>query len=175
MPPETLVTFLSKSSCRFCCCYNIFIDAEMLWRMLIEILCIKVTNFCSECLWRADEHCSLLLKHLNLFYNLLPFLTCDTIYNDMWLATGWTVRGSNPSGARFFVPVQTGPGAHPGFSTIGTVSFPGVKSGRGMTLIPHSLIVPWSWKSRAIPLLPLWTVRPVQNLSACTRVHFTLQ
>ena len=31
----------------------------------------------------------------------------------------------------------------------------------------------WSWKSRAIPLLPLWTVRPVQGLSACTRVHFT--
>jgi hypothetical protein len=27
--------------------------------------------------------------------------------------------------------------------------------------------------SRAIPLLPLWAVRPVQNLSACTRVHFT--
>jgi len=27
--------------------------------------------------------------------------------------------------------------------------------------------------SRAIPLLPLWTVRPVQSLSACTTVHFT--
>jgi hypothetical protein len=27
--------------------------------------------------------------------------------------------------------------------------------------------------SRAIPLLPLWAVRPVQNLSACTRAHFT--
>ena len=26
---------------------------------------------------------------------------------------------------------------------------------------------------RAIPLLPLWAVRPVQSLSACTRVHFT--
>jgi hypothetical protein len=26
--------------------------------------------------------------------------------------------------------------------------------------------------SRAIPLLPLWAVRPVQSLSACTRVHF---
>ena len=28
-------------------------------------------------------------------------------------------------------------------------------------------------KSRAIPLLPLWAVQPVQSLSACTRVHFT--
>ena len=27
--------------------------------------------------------------------------------------------------------------------------------------------------STAIPLLPLWVVRSVQSLSACTRVHFT--
>ena len=27
--------------------------------------------------------------------------------------------------------------------------------------------------SAAIPLLPLWTVQPVQSLSACTRLHFT--
>ena len=27
--------------------------------------------------------------------------------------------------------------------------------------------------SRAIPLLPLWAVRPVQSLSACTRGHFS--
>jgi len=54
-----------------------------------------------------------------------------------------------------------------------TVSFPGVKSGRGVKLAPHPLLVPWSRKSTAIPLLPLWTVRPVQSLSACTRVHFT--
>jgi len=28
---------------------------------------------------------------------------------------------------------------------------------------------------RAIPLLPLWAVWPVQSLSACTRVTFTFQ
>ena len=53
------------------------------------------------------------------------------------------------------------------------LSFPGVKSGRGVTLTPHPFLVPWSWKSRAIPLLLLWAVGPVQSLSACTRVHFT--
>jgi hypothetical protein len=57
---------------------------------------------------------------------------------------------------------------------MGTGSIPGIKSGRGVTLTLHPLLVPWSWKSRAIPLLPLWAVRPVQSLSACTRVHFTL-
>ena len=56
---------------------------------------------------------------------------------------------------------------------MGTGSFPGVKSGRGVTLTPHPLLLPWSRKSRAISLLPLWAVRPVQSLSACTRVHFT--
>jgi hypothetical protein len=48
-----------------------------------------------------------------------------------------------------------------------------VKSVRGVTLTPHPLLVPRSWKSRAVPLLPLWAVRLVQGLSACTRMHFT--
>jgi len=77
-------------------------------------------------------------------------------------------------GARFSTPVQTGPGAHPAPCTMGTRSFLGVKSGRGVTLTPQSLLVLWSRKSRAINLLLLWAVRPVQSLSACTRVHFTL-
>ena len=78
-----------------------------------------------------------------------------------------------PVGARFSAPVQTGSGAHPASWIMVTGSFLGIKSGRGVTLTPHPLLVPWSWKSRAIPLLPLWAVRPVQSLSACTRVHFT--
>jgi len=94
-----------------------------------------------------------------------------TRYSD-WLRAGqsgdWILVG-----ARFSAPVQNGSGAHPASCTMGTGSFPGVKSGQGVTLTPHPLLVPWSWKSRAIPLLPLWAVRPVQNLSACTRVHFT--
>jgi len=56
---------------------------------------------------------------------------------------------------------------------MGTGSFPGVKSGRGVTLTPHPVLAPRSRKGRAIPLLPLWVVLPVQRLSACTRGHFT--
>jgi hypothetical protein len=45
---------------------------------------------------------------------------------------GWTVRGSNPGGARFFAHVQSGPEAHQASYTMGTGSFPGVKRpGRG--------------------------------------------
>jgi len=70
--------------------------------------------------------------------------------------------------------VQTGPGAHPATCIMGTGSFARLKSGRGVTLTPHSLLVPMSRKSRAIPLLPLWAVQPVHSLSACKKVHFTL-
>ena len=40
---------------------------------------------------------------------------------------GWTVRGSNPDGARIFTPIQTGPGVQPTSYTVGSWSFPGVK------------------------------------------------
>jgi len=46
--------------------------------------------------------------------------------------------------------------------------FHGVKSGQGVNLTPHPLLVTWSRKSRAILLLTLWVVRPVQSLIACT-------
>jgi hypothetical protein len=42
-----------------------------------------------------------------------------------------------PVEARFFAPVQTGPGVHPVSCTMGTGSFPEVKSGRGVTLTPR--------------------------------------
>ena len=37
---------------------------------------------------------------------------CDTVRH-VRLAAGWTVRGSNPVGARFSAPVQTGLGGPP--------------------------------------------------------------
>jgi hypothetical protein len=49
--------------------------------------------------------------------------------------------------------------------------FPGVKSGRGVTLTSNPILVPWSRKSKVILILPLWAVRPVKSLSACTRVY----
>ena len=83
----------------------------------------------------------------------------------MNIASDWLRAGRSgdriPVGARFSAPVQTGAGAHPASCTMVTGSFPGVKSGRGMTPTPSSAVV------------HLWAVRPVQSLSACTRVHFT--
>ena len=78
------------------------------------------------------------------------------------IVTGYGLDGPGMEsrwGARFSAPVQTGPGAHPASCTMGTGSFPRLKSGRGVTLTPHPLLVPWSWKGRAIPLLPLWALQ----------------
>jgi hypothetical protein len=74
------------------------------------------------------------------------------------IATGYGLDGPGIEsrwGARFSAPVQSGPGAHPASCTVGTGSFPGVESGRGVTLTPHPLLVPRPKNSRAIPLLSL--------------------
>jgi len=63
-----------------------------------------------------------------------------------------------------FPPIQNGPGPHPATCTMGTGSFPGVKYGWGVLLTTHPLLVPWSWKSRAIPLPTVWaTTGPVMG------------
>ena len=91
-------------------------------------------------------------------------------YSD-WVRAGRS-RDRIPVGARFSTPVQTGPGVPPSLLCNGYRVFPRSKERPGRDADPSPLLVPWSRKSRAIPLLPLWAVRPVQSLSACTRVHF---
>ena len=91
------------------------------------------------------------------------------------IATGYGLDGPGIEsrwGARFSAPVQTGlrPTQPPAQWALGLSR--GQRAARAWRW-PHPLQVPWSWKGRAIPLLPLWAVRPVQSLSAYTRVHFT--
>jgi hypothetical protein len=111
---------------------------------------------------RADE----LLRTLTMLFTksvqhtLLPQL----IYSIMWAGqlvrySDWLRAGRSGDrilvGARFSALVQTGRGAHPAFCTMGTGSFPGVESGRGVTLNPHPLLVRGLKQSRAILLLSL--------------------
>ena len=61
------------------------------------------------------------------------------------IATGYGLDGPGIESrceARFSAPFQTGPWAHPASCTMGTGFFPRVKSGRGVTLNPHPLLVP---------------------------------
>ena len=80
----------------------------------------------------------------------------------------WAERsGIESRWGRDFPPVQIGPGAHPASCKMGTGSFSGVKCGWGVVLTTHPLLVPRSWKSRAIPLPTLWATK------ACNRDYFT--
>ena len=84
----------------------------------------------------------------------LSYITCGP-GSSVGIATGYRLDGPGIEsrwGARFTAPDQTGPGDHPASCKMGTGSFSGVKIGRGVTT-PHPLLVPRSWKSRAIPLL----------------------
>ena len=121
-------------------------------------------------------HCTIhfpvlyVLQPINRYNSSIPSFSLCGPGSSVSIATGYGLDGPGIETrwrARFSAPVQTSLGAHPASCTMGTESFPRVKSGRGVTLTPHPLLVPRSWKSRAIPLLPLWAVRPVQSLSAC--------
>jgi hypothetical protein len=114
----------------------------------------------------------LVLKLLHTYIHTYLVVGLCSQYSD-WLRAGRS-RDWFLVGARFSAPVQTGPGAHPASCTMGTRSFAGVKSGHSVTLTRHPLLVPWSRKGTAIPVLPLWAVQPVQSLSARKRVQFTL-
>ena len=91
------------------------------------------------------------------------------------IATGYglEVRGSKPDGGEIFRTYPDRPWGPPSLLYNGYRVFPGRKEPPGCDADPSPLLVPWSRKGRAIPLLLLWAVRPVQSLSACTRVHFT--
>jgi len=89
-------------------------------------------------------------------------------YGDgLFLSPGLDGPGSNPGGGRDFPPVQTGPGAHPASCKMGTGFYPRGKCGRDVLLTTHPLLVPRSWKSRAIPLPTLWATPGLE------RDHFT--
>jgi len=84
------------------------------------------------------------------------------------LATGYLAGRSRdriPAEARFSAPVQTGPVAHPSSCTMSTGSFPGVKSGRAVTLSTYPLLVPWSKKEQS------YTSTPPIGRTACTETQ----
>jgi len=91
------------------------------------------------------------------------------IAQSVWrLATGWAVRGSNSGEGDIFRTCPDRPWCPPSPLYNGYRVFAGGKERPGRDANPSPLLVPSSRKSRAIPLLPLWAVWPVQSLSACT-------
>ena len=119
------------------------------------LLLASPLNPCDSCLPFLN-FLSLALPTPVAFIQFLPPISqwpSSAGYRD-WLQAGRSRIESR--WGRDFPPVQTDPGAHPASCKMGTGSFPGVQWGWGVLLTTHPLLVPWSWKSRTIPLPTLW-------------------
>jgi hypothetical protein len=80
---------------------------------------------------------------------ILYFVDLNAFFSgsSVGIVTGYGLDGPGIEsrwGAIFSAPLQTGPGVHPVSCIMGTGSFPGVESGRGVKLTPHPLLVPRS-------------------------------
>ena len=78
------------------------------------------------------------------------------------------VRGSNPGRGEIFRTCLARSWGPPSFLYDEYRVFPGGKERPGREADPSPLLVTWSRKSSAIPLLLLWAIEHVQSLSACT-------
>ena len=119
----------------------------------------RITDRVEVCGWITP----LLLTNFYALQSFIPRVPGSSVV----IATSYGLDGPRIEsrwGARYSAPLQTGPRALLASCTMGTGSFPGVKSSRAWRWPPHPILVLWSRKIRAIPLLPL---------CACTRVHFT--
>jgi hypothetical protein len=92
------------------------------------------------------------LRKSSVYFTSSPVYWCSTCSkvgrdSSVGIATDYRLDGPRIEsrwGTRFSAPVQTGPRAHPASCTMGIGSFPGVKSGRVVTLTPHHFLVPRS-------------------------------
>jgi hypothetical protein len=109
-------------------CYVMF--AVYCYVMLRDVCCLLLRDVC--CLLLRDV-CSLLKDS----FSVACVSNCGP-GSSVGIATGY---GLDVPGIEFSAPVQTGPGAHPVSCTVGAGSFPGLKSGRGVTPIPHPLLM----------------------------------
>ena len=110
----------------------------------IKAVCVGTRKFTTAKIWHLS-HYLMHRQYLRLISYVLArtILTCHKesafCYSELGSSVGIGTDygldspGSKPSWARFYA-VQTSPGAHPDSRTMGTGSFPGLESGRGVTL-----------------------------------------
>jgi len=139
-----------------------FVRCELSWGFILR------TRFVE------NDHSTATRAHENYYFLKLfntKYLQSLSRYSD-WLRAGQACDRI-PVGGEIF---HTCPDRHWGPPSLlynGYRVFPGGKEWPVRDAAPHPVLVPWSRKSTAIPLLPLCAVRSVQSLCACTKVHFT--
>ena len=135
------------------CCILTFIRILLLLEAGTSLAIVKRSSAVSDdggALDRVElRHCLLSLRWVKVKVeeNVKQYYTGGGPGSSVGIVTGYGLDGPGIEsrwGARFSAPVQISPGVHPAPCTMATGSFPGVKSGRGVTLTLHPLLVPWS-------------------------------
>ena len=142
------------------------VTSQKMWIFIVQVVCshmLKMAFLILSSPWR-DGHTRTENVSCSVLWSIFTTMTQEIIYtmcgsgSSVGIATELRAgrSGIESHWGRDFPPVQTGPGAHPASCKMGTGSFPGVKCGWAVLLATHPLLVPRSWKSRAIPLPTLW-------------------
>jgi hypothetical protein len=123
---------------------------------LLQCYCITILSMVKMVMTLTSKsftHC-LTISRTSIAVISAIYILSFMVVSSVGIATGYGLDdpGIECQWGRDFPPIQTGPGAQPAFCTMGARSFLGVKCGRGKMLTTHPLLVPRSWKSRAIPL-----------------------
>jgi hypothetical protein len=112
-------------------------------------------KFDTKCIYIEWADGNLMWSYKDLTIALFTLLLCFDcgLGSSVGIATGYGLDGSGIESrwGRGFLN-QTGPGAYPASCIIGTGFFPGLESGRGVTLTPHLLLVPRSKNRLALYL-----------------------
>ena len=105
---------------------------------------------------------------------VVPFTAAENFFCQ-WsfvLATGWTVRRSNTGGGEIFCTCPDRSWGPPSLLYNGYRVLPGGKKRPGRDVDPSPLSSAVGHERVVLDLYPpLWALRPVQSLSACTRVQ----
>ena len=113
-----------------------YIYEMMIYRMSVIVCMNTVTRFCSALLDQGKMN-----KRFG--YSSRPLTPLYGPGSIVGIVTGYRLDGPGNE-SRWGRDFPHRPGAHQASCTMGTGSFPGVKSGRGVTLTPHPLLVQWS-------------------------------
>jgi hypothetical protein len=120
---------------------------------MCEVVCIRIIRIISKkSLFYLNVHlrsisntCTVLavfIVHL-LSINVQGYIIDRGPGSAVGIAAGYGLDGPGieSGGGEIFRTCPGRPWGHPAFCTMGTRSFPGIKSGQGVTLTPYSLLV----------------------------------